>query len=169
MIDAVNDGALEKIILEYKQEIRVSNAERFNSYIKYWEPKHKWGYIKSKQPGKDYGFNLSNLSENSDEGLIEIDAHVNFTLKQGSDGVYFADDIKFVQAEASEFIPTIKSWNSVKGSGFINSAAGKDIVFFKDKIISGNLESISPGDKVEYKLKVNHKKVPYAVDVSIDN
>ena len=83
------------IAAEFFNDIGVSGNERLNSIIKYWDKTKNYGYIKTLKSGKDYGFSLVNL-DSKNTTLVCVGKEVSFFLKEGKEGIYFADKIEFI-------------------------------------------------------------------------
>lgn len=88
-----DENIIQVIISDFYKEIGVSGSERLDSYIKYWDKEQEFGYIKTCNVGKDYGFKYVNLKKDS-INIIKKGDKVSFVLKEGREGVYFADEIE---------------------------------------------------------------------------
>lgn len=93
--DSKGLNVLKDIVKEYKDEIGISSNKKQESTIRFWHNKEEYGYIVTQQPGKDYAFKRFNLVEEKTD-IIKDGAKVRFFVKQGKDGIFFADEIEFV-------------------------------------------------------------------------
>lgn len=163
-ISNVKENLMHTIVTEFFNEIGISGSDRLQSYIKYWDPKQDFGYIKTIKSGKDYGFSLINL-DNKYIDELKIGTKVTFVLKEGKEGVCFAVDIEIESEKNSTKSSVIKTWDLLKGYGYIESSFGPNYVFHLNNVNPKTVDQLKEGLEVSFKTKVAKNGKEYAVEV----